>query len=144
MKENEFYSLRRKDVPIILHRGIVLIGGILLAVWLGVLIPLTDSGSGIVAMIGWYTPGTIAAFTGILNLAYRAPVWQTRAAVFAGIAGMVDFLLPILPGNCSWLDLRDGLSRLLDALLYVPFILPVIIWIDLRLSVAGQKAAVAL
>ena len=100
--------------------------------WLAALVPLVLYDLTIFAMIGWYTPCAVAALSGIVRVRVKFPVWQTSLAVVAGIIGMINFTLPVIPGSCSWERTRDGWSRLLDAVLYVPFVLPVLAWVDAR------------
>ena len=108
-------------------RGVLIFGVI---GWGVALAPLVMLELPIVAMIGWYTPCAIYALTGIVRVWSKKRIWQTALALTGGVVGMVDFALPVLPGSCWWEETRDGWSRLLDALFYVPMVLPVLSWID--------------
>jgi len=52
------------------------------------------------------------------------------AAVLGGILGYIDFLLPAVAVVGAGIWEASFLSRVLDCVLYLPLVLPAVIWFD--------------
>lgn len=90
------------------------------------------------AVFCYYFPAAIMAFAVIVRLWWSGwpglegaeGLWIRRMSVFSGIMGLIDYLIPavLFLGPPVWQP--TFVSRGLDSLLYVPLIIPWVLWVD--------------